>query len=160
LTEQFRIFLLLIVASIAFGGFTFYAGFVVPTGGRVFDATTQGFVTREVVPWLNYFALATAALFAIEIFIRRRSGNAISGFYWLPICVVTASFGLLISIYPKMNAMLDGQEMSVLEPDAFYQLHRVYLWGSTFQWLALVTIFWGIAGLLYRGSNLNRRSAT
>lgn len=150
---------MLVAASIAFGGFTFYAGFVVPTGGRVLDPTTQGFVTREVVPWLNYFAMATAVLFAVEIFVRRRSDSAISKFYWFPVFIVAVCFGLLIFIYPKMNLMLDGQEMSVLEPDAFYQLHRVYLWGSTFQWLALVTIVWGITGLLKRGIALNHQPA-
>ena len=50
--------------SLWWGGLTFYAGFVVPIGSRVTDATTQGFVTQRVTVWLNILALLTVALFA------------------------------------------------------------------------------------------------
>jgi len=151
LATRIRLFLLLVAYALAFGGFTFYAAFVVPTGGRVLDATTQGFVTREVVPWLNYFALATAVLFVVEIFLRRKSATHLSAFYFLPAIIIATCFGVLVYIYPQMNALLDGEQMAVLETEKFYGLHRIYLWTSTFQWLGLVSIGWAIAGMSQTG---------
>ena len=154
LATRIRLFLLLVVYALAFGGFTFYAAFVVPTGGRVLAPTTQGFVTREVVPWLNYFALATAVLFVVEIFLRRKSANRISAFYFFPAAIIFVCFGVLVYIYPQMNALLDDEQMAVLDAEKFYGLHRVYLWASTFQWLSLVATGWAIsANRKYRTEN-------
>lgn len=150
LATRIRLFLLLVVYALAFGGFTFYAGFVVPTGGRVLDPTTQGFVTREVVPWLNYFALATAVLFVVEMILTRRSAKRVSAFYFLPVATIVACFGVLVFIYPEMNALLDDEQMAVRNTEKFYGLHRIYLWASTFQWLSLISIGWAISGIAKR----------
>src|SRR5262245_57620805 len=56
--------LYLVVAAWAFwmGGFSFYFGVVVPTGGEVIGASEQGFVTQQVTHWLNLSSVAVLAI--------------------------------------------------------------------------------------------------
>src|SRR5215216_1596688 len=59
----------LAVAALMFwlGGFTFYAGVVVPAGTKVLQSgREQGFITREVTGWLNVAGAAGLGLLAAE----------------------------------------------------------------------------------------------
>ena len=41
---------------------------------------------------------------------------------------------VLLWLHPRMDRLLDPELFRVLDRDAFYPLHRVYLWASTVQW--------------------------
>ncbi len=52
--KLFQRFLILCLLAFWFGGLTFYAVLVIPTGAKVLGShTEQGFVTQQVTNWLN-----------------------------------------------------------------------------------------------------------
>jgi hypothetical protein len=61
-------FQVLLLASFAmwFGGFGFYASFVVPVGNEMLGSFEQGLVTRHVTVWLNYLGVLAAVLMIID----------------------------------------------------------------------------------------------
>ena len=50
-------------------------------------------------------------------------------------CVAASLVGLVI-LHGQLDSMFDATELQVTDENQFYQLHRVYLWLSTFQWAA------------------------
>ena len=140
---MWRRFLLLIALSFSFGGFSFYAIVVVPIGGRVLDATSQGFVTRDVTQVLNVASMVTVLMVAWEAVAGRhdRSPRTNRGLLaaiplWGLTCLVLAG------LHPRLDSFLDPNEFTVTEPLRFYRLHQVYLWTSTLQWLVSLAVIW------------------
>ena len=129
----------LILACFAFwfGGFGFYVSIVVPIGTEILgSARDQGVITQQVSFWLNVFgAIATAAMAWESIASWKNSPT--SRRRWLLICVIF--FGLmqggLFYLHPILSEMFDVTELDISDEVKFYNLHRVYLWLSTFQWL-------------------------
>lgn len=121
----------------AFGGFLFYASVVVPTGSRILGSTTQGFVTREVTNVLNLASLGCALLLGWELWAswKQRSPivrRALLGLdLWMAVCSLA-----LMGLHVRMDRGLLVEQMAVLDTEAFYGLHRIYLWLSTLGWLA------------------------
>ena len=131
----FRV-LLLATFAVWFGGFFFYAAFVVPLGTEVLgSARAQGFITRLVTHRINGLCFATLVLMAIEL---------IGCWHWSPrwsrmaqlgsIALIGALLISLVLIHPQLDKMLDVPRKQVHDRADFYQLHRVYLWASTIQW--------------------------
>jgi hypothetical protein len=138
-----RRFLVLLALTFSLGGFSFYAAVVVPIGGRVLDATSQGFVTREVTQVLNLAGVTTALLLSWEAaaeWKRRRRGANVSRV--VAVTILGLCCGVLIVLHPRLDTMLDGATMSVSQPARFYRLHQVYLWISSLQWLASLFALW------------------
>ena len=140
---RIRRFILLLAIAFSLGGFTFYAGVVVPIGSSVFDSTAQGFVTRRVTNVFNLASGVTWLLLLWEAFATRhrtkRGGN------WLRFSMLAIYLGCLMGLlvlHPKMDALLDESQFLVLDAKRFYNLHRVYLWTSTIQWLASLALVW------------------
>ena len=140
------LFRVLLIATFAvwFGGFFFYAAFVVPLGNEVLgSARAQGFITRLVVHRINAMCLGTIVLMIIEL---------ISSWRWSPrwnqlvqtiaIILIGVLLAILVAIHPQLDKLLDVPRRQVTERAAFYQLHRIYLWAITVQWgLAWVWLF-------------------
>ena len=127
-----RSFLTLLTFSVWFGGFTFYAAVVVPIGTEVLgSATAQGFVTSRVTVWLNVLCALCLTILAWDACHRttRRSLNA------AVIAIMALIVVSLFFLHPQLLKLLDSSERSVLEPDRFYALHRVYLILSSALWL-------------------------
>ena len=140
---RIRFFILFLAVAFSFGGFSFYAAVVVPIGGEVFDATTQGFVTRKVTHVINAATVATLLALGWEgiarLSTRNRRENAF--FFGLLTALVVCLIALLV-LHPRLDAMLDDRDFSVDDPDRFYRLHQAYLWISTVQWLATLGVIW------------------
>jgi hypothetical protein len=136
----FVIFDTLLIATFAlwFGGFTFYVSFVVPIGTEVLgSARSQGFITQQVTNWLNVACGCAVGLMLLESVFRwgqtRRPWREIRLLLVLAIgCLLIG----LILLHPSMDRMLVAEREHITDRAKFYGMHRVYLWGSTFQWVA------------------------
>ena len=118
--------------SLWIGAIAFYGAVVVPAGGKVLGAEAQGFVTQRVAAELNVIALVALAALAWNTFVLRRASLVVT---WL---VMLAAQGALFLLHPYVSALLDATTHRVLDPDAFYMRHRIYLLVTTAQWLAAV----------------------
>jgi cation transport ATPase len=134
------IFYTLLIATFAlwFGGFTFYVSFVVPIGTEILgSARSQGFITQQVTHWLNLACGCAAALMLLELIFRWNDLKR--PFREMQLLMILAIVGMLIGlvwIHPKMDQMLIFEDEAITDPKEFYGLHRIYLWLSTFQWVA------------------------
>ena len=124
-----RDFFVISIWSLWIGGLTFYALVVVPIGGALVGETQQGFITQQVTQWLN--VIGTVALFALAWHAARRR---VAG-QWLNLGLLSAVQAGLIVVHFQLTPMLDAQTIEVLDPDRFYQVHRVYLLLTTVQWV-------------------------
>jgi hypothetical protein len=122
-----RRFLVLVALMFWQGGFTFYAGVVVPIGRDVLGGGLQSEVTRPVAGYLNLAAAVALVLLAwdtVVISTHRRTRGAV----WLGMAGCQA---LLFALHPLLGRMLDN---SMPDVGAFRYAHRWYLWTCTVQW--------------------------
>jgi hypothetical protein len=130
----------LVLAGLMFwqGGFTFYAGAVVPVGQTVVGHRQQGFITRQVTDYLNLSGAAALVFFAWDAAVstdrcvRRRRG------IWAAWLGMAVSLALLFWLHERMDERLDPRSLRVLDRPLFQVEHRWYLWLSTFQWACAV----------------------
>jgi hypothetical protein len=150
--SKLRRFLVFLALAFSFGGFTFYAAVVVPIGGAVLGTTTQGFVTRHVTDVINAATAVSIAFLAWEAIAGSASrSRAVSIVLAALIATVAACCLVLVGLHPRLVALLDVKEMSVIDHDEFYRTHRVYLWVSALQWLATLQIVWILVSDLGKG---------
>ncbi len=109
-----------------------------PIGTEVLgSARAQGFITQQVTHRLNAVCAIAIGLMLVES-IRSWSLVARSARMVRVVLVVLISAMLvgLITLHPALDGLIDLENRRVLDSARFYQLHRIYLWLSTFQWLA------------------------
>ena len=121
------------------GGFLFYAAFVVPTGTDVLGSSlNQGWITRRVTNDMNLVGAVALALLALDQFaepaLRRRR--------WVFWAILAATLAALVWLHPRMDALLNFEELSVRDHPTFRFYHRTYLWVCTVQWLAGLGYVW------------------
>ncbi len=129
--------LLLVVFTIWVGGFTFYAAVVVPIGTEILESSrSQGFITQRVTVVLNWIGAFTLILVCSDFFlhVRNRSGR-INRVLLVTIIVIGALWLVLMAVHPLMDSLLEPEHDFVKDDQRFYQLHRLYLWASSIQWL-------------------------
>ena len=129
----------ILLLALWWGGFTFYALVVVPTGHHVLRSKVrQGFITQEVTNKLNWLGAVTLALLLWQMLAARREGVSprcfqVTAWSWSVLAVTLAA---LFWLHPHLDALLDPVNRSVVDDDRFYALHRWYLIVATVQWLA------------------------
>lgn len=133
-----RRFVVMLLFAVWFGGFTFYALAVVPTGHRILRSKVrQGFITQEVTNKLNALGVVTLTALAGQVVAVRRAKSRrwfrVAAISWAALAVTLA---LLCWLHPHLDALLDPVARSVTDEDKFYALHRWYLIVATVQWLA------------------------
>ncbi len=130
----FRQFLLVQALLLWQGGFLFYASFVVPVGTEILGSSfEQGRITRHVTNSMNAVGAAALLIFAWNLlagaprYRRSRWG-----------CWAVMALGLLalVLIHSKLEELTDFDAREFSDHRQFRYLHRLYLWISTFQWLA------------------------
>jgi len=126
------------------GGLTFYALFVVPTGFEVLGGETeQGFITQRVSNIINLCGLVALAVLLGNVAAGWRSIGRFARFAlagtWL---AMAAAQLVLMLVHPRLDALLDAGSHSIVEPSSFHRLHEFYLSVTTVQWSA------GLAHLL------------
>jgi hypothetical protein len=128
----------LVVAALMFwqGGFTFYASVVVPLGQEVFGME-QGFLTQRVTNYLNLAGAVALALLAVDA-AGERVGRRRWRLRWMAWCVMAASLVALVLLHARLDALLEADNLRILDRHAFRPGHRLYLWISTIQWAAML----------------------
>lgn len=125
----------LIVLSIWWGAFTFYAGIVIPLGMKVLGSHTEmGFITQQVTGYLNYLSLPVFVFTAYTFRAEKR-------FFVMALLLVLLQT-ILFFVHFELDKLLDFEQRIVLNKVTFYTLHRVYLLISTVIWLI-------VSGLLF-----------
>jgi hypothetical protein len=121
------------------GGFTFYSAVVIPIlHDRLGSSLEAGLVTQRVTDALNLLGVATIILGWLVTLVKDPDqGPGATGRRWAPVAltVTTACLAILIALHRVLDLRLDAAEMT-----GFYPLHRLYLWVSTVQWLANMTL--------------------
>lgn len=137
----------LLIISFAFwmGGFSLYFGVVVRIGDEVVGGTEQGFITRQVSWWLNIAGLVTIGLMSLHLYFHR------SLILILSLLAVAVTHGFLIIRHNQLEALLEPDSMTVLDPPRFALLHENYEFLSGCQWLAAMIY---LGALLYSISKL------
>ncbi len=128
----------LVIAALMFwqGGFLFYASVVVPLGQAVFGSE-QGFLTQRVTNYMNLAGAVALLVVAWDLAVT-------NGSRWqrrlLWACWLVSVVGLigLAVLHPRMDGFLDSDNVRVLNRATFHPLHRIYLWISTGQWVAML----------------------
>jgi hypothetical protein len=126
----------LVLAALMFwqGGFTFYAGVVVPIGTEVFgSAAGQASITRRVAGYLNLSGAVALVLFAWDA-AAARPGPWLRRGRWLAWGAMAVCLVALLALHPQLDRMFHGEEAYLTDRAAFRPWHRAYLWTSTVQW--------------------------
>lgn len=125
--------LAIVALSLWIGGVTFYGLVVVPLGGRVLgNAAAQGFITQAVTLRLNLIGLVALAVLVWNA--SRTRGRR--GPLWITWSAMLITQAALLLLYPLLEALLDTATRSIVDHEAFYARHRVYLLVTAGQWLA------------------------
>lgn len=136
-----------IAVAFWWGGFTFYASFVVRIGEDVSDATTQGFVTQQATHLFNLLAAILLFVSFYKIWLHRSRDAAqaprdqriklVRRAAWT--LVLLTLVGLLY-VHQLLDAKLDPATFSIQDRPEFYRMHQAYLWLATFQWAGVSTL--------------------
>jgi hypothetical protein len=126
----------IIILSIWWGAFTFYAGIVVPLGMNLLGSHIKmGFITQQVTKYINIFSLIIFVLFAYclknEKFIKNKLVEEIA-------VVSLIGFQLLLFLLHNYQTdLMDFENYKILNQDNFYMLHRIYLIVEALIWLVV-----------------------
>lgn len=136
MTSAFRVSLLLLFA-LYWGGLTFYTGFAVRILHDVLsDPIDGGMITQRVTAVLQVLGVLSVVLMAINsVAVTRKSrkyGIALIACVGVLAC---ALIGLFI-VHSKLDAVIDLDQFTVTDRDAFDAGHRRYNQLTTIQWLA------------------------
>jgi hypothetical protein len=128
----------LLAMALWWGGLTFYAAFVVPTGVEVLGGETeQGFVTQRVSNIINLLGALTLAVLvwnaAASWHAMGRTTKAVLLTSWI---VMAGAQLVLFAVHPRLDAMLDAQAHSIIDPSSFHPLHEFYLTIVSVEWFA------------------------
>jgi hypothetical protein len=136
------------------GGLTFYALFVVPTGVEVLGGETeQGFITQRVSNIINLCGILALVVLLVHTAVAWRSIGRLSrvalSSTWL---ITAAAQSALLLMHSRLDALLDVPSHSIVEPSSFHRLHELYLIVTTVGWsaalvhlVAIITI-WSCEG--------------
>ena len=142
MTAPLHRFLLVQTLLLWQGGFLFYAAFVVPAGTKLLGAAGQGAVTARVTDALNAVGAVGLATFALELSLTRDPNRRRTACRWWTWGVALTCQGLLVYLHLLLDYFMDDARRRVEVVRPFYPVHRVYLWGSTVQWLACALLMW------------------
>lgn len=148
LIRDIRLYCVLACWSLWIGGFTFYFGVVVPTGGAIVGGSEQGFVTQQVTHWLNLIG-AASLLVLIWNAMAVRSRLLIATLCIMAICQV-----LLFAMHYRLDALIDTQTRTIIEPVGFRTVHESYEIAATVLWLAGMIHLFGVVRSVHRSAGL------
>jgi len=125
------------------GGFLFYTAFVVPVGTAVLgSAAAQGAITSRVTETLNTLGVVGLAVVAWDLAAARDPDARRTAARWWCWAVALVCVYLQVVSHQLLVSFMDPGRRYVLIRPPFYPVHRLYLWASTVQWLALLALSW------------------
>jgi hypothetical protein len=129
---------LLVLVALMFwlGGFTFYAGVVVPIGQQVLGRGPQSDVTRHVSVYLNLACAVALVPLAWDVAGSGDPSRRRRICRWICVANILASLAVLHWLHGELVSMMDQATASMDRGSSFRIGHKAYLWISTYQWLA------------------------
>lgn len=123
------------------GGFTFYGGVVVPVGSAVLGSERdQGFITRKVTNYLNLAGAVVLAVWGWDLSATRGTSPGGRRLRWAIWAGLVLSLILLVWFHPRLDQLLDPENLMVLDRRRFRSLHERYLIVSTVQWVGCLLL--------------------
>lgn len=120
------------------GGFVFYSAIVVPVGTATLgSAAVQGAVTARVVEALHLLGLVSLGLLLWDMLAGADPVPFRRLARWSCWLIATLAHGLLLYFHLVLLSFMDPQRRYVVIHPPFYPIHRIYLWISTLQWIAI-----------------------
>jgi hypothetical protein len=134
--DLLRRLLVVLLLAVWWGGFTFYALAVIPSGHEVLHSQLkQGFITQSVTRKLNWLGVAALAVALTEpLALPRKSGRFRFFLGAWSVCVVSQI--ALFYIHSLMDGLLDAANRTVIDEGRFTALHLTYISTATVGWLA------------------------
>jgi uncharacterized membrane protein len=131
--------LFLVALSIYIGGFTFYSAVVIPVLHDRLESTLEtGLITQRVTDVLNLLGVVTLSLgwgvYGLSAVREFRSDRASRWKIW-PLLISSVCLVVLLVLHRVLDRMLETNTFA-----GFYPYHRAYLWTSTVQWFANLTM--------------------
>jgi hypothetical protein len=118
-----------IVLCIWWGGFTFYAGIVVPVGMRVLGShILMGKITQEVSNYINWFSFGV--FLWLGYFLKKSPPSSSILVKEILVFTLIGCQLLLFLLHSYLSELVDNQSIN----DIFYLYHRIYLIISTCIW--------------------------
>ena len=106
------------------GGFTFYGGVVVPVGSAVLGSEReQGFITRRVTNYLNLAGAVALAVWGWDLSAGRGMSPGGRRLRWATWTGLVLSLALLVWLHPRLDELLDPEDVLVLDRQRFRSLH-------------------------------------
>lgn len=139
----------MLLFALWWGGFTFYAYWVIPVAHMVTgDKIVTGLITQKVSTIINvlcalFILSASIHSFIVKAFISITRLEKIA-LICLAICLV-----VLIILHSVMDKLLPYDTSRVEIRTTFYHYHQVYLWVSTLMWVG------GLTWLISKRKSLN-----
>jgi hypothetical protein len=120
------------------GGFVFYSAIVVPVGTATLgSAAAQGAITARVVEALHLLGLVSLGLLLWDMLAGADAAPSRRLARWICWLIAALSHGLLLYFHFVLLSFMDPQRRYVVIHSPFYPIHRIYLWISTLQWMAI-----------------------
>ena len=124
------LYLALVAWAVWLGGFVFYFGVVVPTGGQIVGCTEQGFVTQKVTDWLNLIGVGSLVILLGQAMLSK------SRLLLATWAVMVACQVALFQTHWRLDTFADANAMVVTDSKRFGSLHEFYESVATVQWIA------------------------
>lgn len=142
-----RRFLVLGVLFFWQGGLTFYGAVVIPVGARILGShRSQAVITREVVQVATAAGLLALVLFCWDVLATRDPAGWRRHVRQCAALGIAFTWVILSCLQFLLNQRFDPDSLDVGDLASFRELHRLYLWITTVQWvLCLVFLFAGLA---------------
>ena len=130
----------MVFAAIAFwlGGFTFYAGVVIPVGMEVLGGhLRQGFITQQVTQWINVSGLCAIPILCWNAAANwAKAGKLVRYGLGSSLIIIALIQAELLVLHPFLDRLLDVKGRQIIDEDRFDLLHHIYLGSATVQWCA------------------------
>jgi len=144
-----KVFELLAVFTfiIWWGGFTFYASFVLPAAQEITgDHVMAGFITQLVAVKINIASLLAWIFLVINEWAGRNKAKKMNQFLLAYLVIMLVGIIALFMLYPHLGSLLDNITHEETDHKRFYMLHRIYLLISSLLWLngALLIIHYAL----------------
>jgi hypothetical protein len=134
---------LLLMLAIMFwqGGFTFYGAVVVPIGSDILGSHfMQGLITRSVTTYLNLAGVVALFLWGLDIALAPTTGPNGSKVRFASWGLLALTLGLQAWLHVLLDAVIDPEEFTIIDPTRFHYLHSAYLIASTIQWASSIVL--------------------
>lgn len=117
------------------GGFSFYLAIVVPIGGNTIGPEVQGLVTEHVSKITNIFGLIAGIIWVFRSHAQKFGWSCLSQ----GVVLIASSIALMV-LHAEVVASLNLKPMNLFSDWTFYGIHRLYMWITLLQWLAMVAL--------------------